>query len=61
MKGQPSRTVSNALPVEFQDLRRQMTEVLDLRAKLAFLEKVRTNIGQQADKASDVCTEERRT
>jgi hypothetical protein len=38
-----------------------MTEVLDLRAKLAFLEKVRTNIRQQADKASDVCTEERRT
>jgi hypothetical protein len=61
MKGQPSQTVSNASPVEFQDLRRQMTEVLDLRAKLAFLEKVRTNIGQQADKASDVCTEERRT
>jgi len=48
----------DASPREHHDLHRLMVEVLDLRAKVATLEKVKA--GQRAERASNYCPVERR-
>jgi hypothetical protein len=49
---QSQSAFSDTPPVECHDLSRRMAEVLELRAKVAFLEKVRSKTGHRAGKAS---------
>jgi hypothetical protein len=47
-------------PVEFHELHRRMLEVIDLRAKVATLEKVRSETRQRPGEASDLHAVEQR-
>jgi len=49
----------NTLLVRYHDLHRQIVEVLDLRAKVASLEKVGSTNRQRAEKATELCVERR--
>jgi hypothetical protein len=52
-------SLNNALTVDCHDLHRQMAEILELRAKVASLEKATSINRQRAEKADDLSAERR--
>jgi hypothetical protein len=52
-------SLNNALTVDYHDLDRQMAEILELRGKVASLEKATSMNRQRAEKAGELCAERR--